>query len=29
VPRPKPLFIVSAEFIRRMGRLIAYISPVT
>jgi Pectic acid lyase len=28
VSKPKPLFIVTAEWIRRMGRLIAYISPV-
>ena len=28
VPRPKPQFIVTAEWIRRMGRLIAHISPV-
>jgi hypothetical protein len=29
VPRPRPLFIVTSEWIRRMGRLISYISPVT
>jgi hypothetical protein len=29
VPRPRPQFIVTAEWTRRMGRLIAYISPVT
>jgi hypothetical protein len=29
VPRPKPQFIVTADWIRRMGRLISYVSPVT
>jgi hypothetical protein len=29
VPRPRPQFIVTAEFIRRMGRLIWYVNPVT
>jgi hypothetical protein len=28
VPKPRPLFIVSRDWITRMGRLIAYISPV-
>lgn len=29
VARPKPQFIVTADWIRRMGRLIAFVSPVT
>jgi Pectic acid lyase len=29
VPKPRPLFIVTRDWITRMGRLIAYISPVT
>lgn len=29
VPKPRPLFIVSRDWITRMGRLIAYVSPVT
>jgi hypothetical protein len=29
VPRPRPQFIVTAEWIRRMGRLIAFTSPVS
>ncbi len=29
VPKPRPEFIVSQEWIRRMSRLIAYISPIT
>jgi len=29
VPKPRPLFIVTRDWITRMGQLIAYISPVT
>jgi hypothetical protein len=29
VPRPRPQFIVTAEFIRRMGRLTSFVGPVT
>ena len=29
VPRPRPQFIVTADFIRRMGRLISFVGPVT
>jgi hypothetical protein len=29
VPRPRPLYIVTGEWIRRMGQLISYVAPIT